>query len=180
MTARLTLIVMTSIVITSIVGGCEREEREFRPPASETHAPARVSSADGLHYGRPPAPTHNRYEESAYAIVEGRRLYSWFNCEGCHFLGGGGIGPALMDEEWIYGGEPANVFATIVGGRPNGMPAFGNRIPEYQVWQIVAYVRSMSGQVSKGVSPGRPDHMSGKPAEQSMPRQSPLRVGSEQ
>ena len=31
------------------------------------------------------------------------------------------------------------------GGPPNGMPAFGGRIPDEQVWQIVAYVRSMSG-----------------------------------
>jgi len=45
-----------------------------------------------------------------------------------------------MDDEWIYGFEPVNIFATIVEGRPNGMPSFRNRIPDYQVWQLVAYV----------------------------------------
>ena len=30
-------------------------------------------------------------------------------------------------------------------GRPNGMPSFRGRIPEDQIWQLVAYVRSLSG-----------------------------------
>ena len=51
-----------------------------------------------------------------------------------------------MDSRWIYGSEPENIFATIMQGRPNGMPAFGGRIPDDQLWQLVAYVRSLSGQ----------------------------------
>jgi cytochrome c oxidase cbb3-type subunit 3 len=47
-----------------------------------------------------------------------------------------------MDAEWRYGGDPAQVFQSIAQGRPNGMPSFGGHIPEDQVWQIVAYVRS--------------------------------------
>jgi cytochrome c oxidase cbb3-type subunit 3 len=71
------------------------------------------------------------------------------------------MGPALTDSAWIYGSEPHNIFATIVQGRPNGMPSFGNHIPEDQVWQIVAYVRSMSGQLRTDVAPGRPDSIAG-------------------
>ena len=59
------------------------------------------------------------------------------------------MGPPLMKQEWIYGGEPANIFDTIVKGRPNGMPTWGGRIPEYQIWQIVAYVRSMNQEQPK-------------------------------
>ena len=84
----------------------------------------------------------NPYDGNAYAISEGQRLFSWYNCTGCHANGGGGIGPPLIKTEWIYGGEPANLFDTIVKGRPNGMPAWGGKIPEYQIWQIVAFVRS--------------------------------------
>ena len=63
-------------------------------------------------------------------------------------------GPALMDDEWLYGSEPAqHLRRRIVQGRPNGMPSFGGHIPEDQVWQIVAYVRSMSGQLRKDVAP---------------------------
>jgi cytochrome c oxidase cbb3-type subunit III len=105
------------------------------------------------------------YEGNAYAISEGKRLYTWFNCVGCHFRGGGGIGPPLMDHEWIYGSEPENIFASIVEGRPNGMPSFGGKIPADQVWQLVAYVRSLSGLVPKAAVPVRSDHMNAKSPE---------------
>lgn len=87
----------------------------------------------------------NPYEGDARALAEGKRLYGWYNCAGCHFNGGGGIGPPLMDDKWIYGSNPENIRSVIVEGRPNGMPSYGGKIPSYQLWQIVAYVRSLSG-----------------------------------
>jgi len=39
------------------------------------------------------------------------------------------------------------------------MPSFRNKIPDYQVWQLVAYVQSMSGQTPIDASPGRSDRM---------------------
>jgi cytochrome c oxidase cbb3-type subunit 3 len=84
-------------------------------------------------------------EENEAYLAEGKRLYNNFNCSGCHASGGGAIGPAFLDDEWVYGKESSNIFWTIVEGRPQGMPAFGGRIPERQLWQIVAYVRSLSG-----------------------------------
>ena len=88
---------------------------------------------------------------NAYAVSEGKRLYNQMNCSGCHVQGGGGIGPPLMDAAWIYGSAPRNIFETIVEGRPNGMPSFGGKLGDDQVWQLVAYVRSMSGLVAKDV-----------------------------
>jgi cytochrome c oxidase cbb3-type subunit 3 len=58
--------------------------------------------------------------------------------------GGGGIGPLLADADWIYGGDPANVFLSIVQGRPHGMPSFAGQIPDDQVWKIVAYISSLA------------------------------------
>ena len=49
------------------------------------------------------------YEESAYAVAEGQKLYEAYNCVGCHAHGGGGIGPPLMDRNWIYGSEPGKL-----------------------------------------------------------------------
>jgi cytochrome c oxidase cbb3-type subunit 3 len=83
------------------------------------------------------------------------------------------MGPPLMDDKWIYGSSPQNINATIIEGRPNGMPSFGGKIPDSQLPQIVAYVRSMSGQLSKDASPGRNDDMSGKKSEQSKERELP-------
>ena len=116
----------------------------------------------------------NDYEVNAYALSEGKRLYSAYNCNGCHSMGGGGMGPALMDDKWLYGGQPEDVFATIVAGRPNGMPSFRDRVPDFQIWQLAAYVRSMSGQVSKDAAPSRDDHLQGKPPE-SETKQEPIR-----
>ena len=113
------------------------------------------------------------YGGNAYGTSEGKRLFAWMNCSGCHANGGGGIGPALMDAEWRYGGAPSEIYQTIVSGRPNGMPAFGNRLNTQQVWQLVAYVRSMSAQTPKWARPGRDDHMAIKVSEQQTPKAKP-------
>jgi cytochrome c oxidase cbb3-type subunit III len=155
-----------ALVVALLAGwlltGCRREERNYRP------APP---FAGAVRYAED-------YEQNAYALTEGKRLFSAFNCTGCHGHGGGGMGPPLMDDKWLYGAEPEQVFDTISKGRPNGMPAFGGAarepgitvvgtVPEYQRWQLVAYVRSMSGLASPNAAPGRDDHMSTRPPENS-------------
>lgn len=114
------------------------------------------------------------YAENAPSLSEGKRLYTQFNCYGCHAHGGGDMGPPLMDDRWIYGSSPEQIFSSIVAGRPNGMPAYGAKIPAYEVWQLVAYVRSMSGLVSSDAAPGRDDHMQTTPAENSAEKATPV------
>ena len=105
---------------------------------------------------------------------KGEKLYNAYNCVRLPFHGGGGIGPPLMDNTWIYGSEPQNIYATIVEGRPNGMPSFRGKIPDQQVWEIVAYVRSLSGQLPKDVAPGRSDEMyAAQTAVQHTPQEQP-------
>ena len=93
-------------------------------------------------------------------------LFNQMNCVGCHAHGGGGMAPALMDDEWLYGSEPENIYDTIVEGRPNGMPAWRDRLSNQQVWQLVAYVRSLSGIGPKAARSGRGDEMMYQPSEQ--------------
>ncbi|HEY0426701.1 MAG TPA: cytochrome c [Pyrinomonadaceae bacterium] len=151
---------------------CEREERGFRV---ETPNADRINSKQlsTLHPGQGTTnpPTVNEYENNAYALAEGKRLFENMNCTGCHAHGGGSIGPPLMDAKWIYGAQPEHIFATIVEGRPNGMPSFRGKLPDYQVWQLVAYVRSLSGQVSKNAAPSRDDDMQYKKPENSIDKQ---------
>lgn len=139
---------------------CDREQRSFREKPI-TYAPSNGKRLVGLIPGPHSATVRarNPYEHNAYAISEGKRLFTWYNCAGCHANGGGGMGPALMDDQWIYGSDPRNIFATIIEGRPNGMPSFRGRIPDYQVWQLVAYVQSLSGMVPKDAANGRDEHM---------------------
>lgn len=154
--------------------GCQRETRRFResPPAATSETAVAMSELQPGPKARD-LPVVNAYERNAYAIAEGERLFSAYNCSGCHSHGGGGIGPALMDDEWIYGSDPENIFSTIVEGRPNGMPTFRGRIPNYQVWQIVAYVRSLSGLIPKHIAPSRPDEMVAGPEPQRISPEKP-------
>jgi cytochrome c oxidase cbb3-type subunit III len=89
-------------------------------------------------------PRAARYYDNPAAVTTGMRLFGQYNCSGCHSNGGGGMGPSLMDDEWIYGSRLEQIHQTLVEGRPNGMPSWGGKVPDEQLWQIAAYVRSMS------------------------------------
>lgn len=163
-----------SVAVTALVSSsCERERREFSP--STAAAPVSAVRQSELRPGAPAADEETRvsYEDNAYAMSEGKRLFEWFNCVGCHAQGGGAIGPPLMDDEWVYGSNPENIFASIIEGRPNGMPSFRDKVPTDEVWQIVAYVRSLSGQAPKDAAPTRGDHMQAKQPEQSKEKEQP-------
>jgi cytochrome c oxidase cbb3-type subunit III len=142
--------------------GCAREERNFR--ASPAAVRTRSIAQSDLHPGdsRPPPQRANPYEGNAEAVAQGRKLYVHMNCIGCHFNGGGGIGPPLMDDKWIYGSEPANIFATIIEGRPDGMPSYGGKLNDQQVWQLVAYVRSLGSLRDSGKPPTRQHRPTGR------------------
>ena len=163
--------------LSLFAASCEREIRPFQTLAvasARTQKPVLSPIFPG---GQPlPEPNESPFQKNAYGTAEGKRLFDQYNCTGCHSHGGGGMGPPLMDDKWVYGSEPANIFESIVEGRPNGMPSFRNRIPEYQAWEIAAYVRSMAGLLPKGVSPNRTDQMNIKPAESSTPKQVPTGI----
>ena len=175
MCARSTLGIVLWLCVAGWITACEREARPFEalPVASARSQPVTLTP---LHPGDAPAPTTGQdspFQRNAYGIAEGKRLYSAYNCVGCHANGGGGMGPPLMDDTWIYGAEAANIFESIVEGRPNGMPSFRNRIPDQQVWMLTAYVQSMSGHAPIDALPGRSDHMRTSAPENARPAQTP-------
>jgi len=142
--------------------GCERESRSTTTHPTPTEGQSLTIS--GLYAGgvNPPDadPAHAQYEHNAYHLSQGQRLYEWFNCVGCHAHGGGGMGPPHIDDQWRYGSSIEQIYASIVQGRPNGMPSFRGKIPDEQVWEIAGYVKSMSGNVERAAAPAREDHMS--------------------
>ncbi len=97
-------------------------------------------------------PTHaiplvlrNPYEGNARAKTIGSQLFVAYNCIDCHGAdGSGAMGPSLADARWHFGGSPAAVFESIYEGRPSGMPSWGGRITNDQIWMLVTYVRSLS------------------------------------
>jgi cytochrome c oxidase cbb3-type subunit 3 len=155
------------------IAACKREQRVFDPGSAGSQIANGVAVNEVHAGGSISVPDHGPYEQSAYAVGEGKRLFSAFNCVGCHNHGGGGIGPALMDAKWIYGSHPEQIYSSIVQGRPDGMPSFAGKIPDYQVWELVAYVRSLSGQLPSDVAPGRSDEIQVKKAEQAKKKEHP-------
>jgi cytochrome c oxidase cbb3-type subunit 3 len=84
------------------------------------------------------------------AAERGLRDFQQFNCAGCHAAnGGGGMGPSLSNDKWIYRSSPANIYLTILQGRPNGMPAWGNTLPDSTIWELVSYIKSISHPADK-------------------------------
>lgn len=144
-----------ALLLLSLLCNCEREDRPFSrlsPERADTPL-----AADG----RPRATGASHVLHNAYSISEGQRLFDWFNCSGCHGGGGGGhIGPPLTDAEWRYGSSIEEVKRSIAEGRPHGMPAFRGLIEEDELWQLSAYVLSLSGRAPSAVAAGRKDGIS--------------------
>ena len=161
------------LVMTS---GCEREKRHLDNEV--TTGPGMVDQV-ALQPGATMIydTTAGPFDSNAAGTAEGQTLFGAMNCSGCHAHGGGGMGPALMDDKWIYGSAPSQVYSSIAEGRPNGMPAWRHRLTDKQIWELVAYVRSMSGLTPKGARPNRDDHMMVRPAPSQTPNAKPKRVG---
>src|ERR1700722_6820457 len=72
---------------------------------------------------RPPDAIGKRFEGNKLAIADGEQLFNQMNCTGCHFNGGGGMGPALMSGHWRYGGRMEQIHESIAKGTPNATPS---------------------------------------------------------
>lgn len=173
--------VLVLLLMAATLSACEREDRDYRPdPAVGDIEPRITMSSNTPGTSTPlaePSEQGKRYEANAYQISQGKQFYTWFNCNGCHANGGGGSGPPLMDDSWVYGSSIDNIVRTILEGRPNGMPSFRGKLTDDQVWQIAAYVRSMSANVPLDAAPGRNDDLSAHPPEGQLPKQDPVEGG---
>jgi cytochrome c oxidase cbb3-type subunit 3 len=89
----------------------------------------------------------NPYGSDTAAVERGRALFVAMNCTGCHgFEAKAGLmAPRLTDNYWRYGGSDADVFNSVYEGRAQGMPAWGAVLSEDQIWELVAYIRSLGG-----------------------------------
>ena len=80
------------------------------------------------------------------ALKMGGRLFA-SNCSVCHGSDAkGAYGfPNLTDKEWRWGGSPADIKQTIIGGRHGMMPPQGPAIGEDGVRNVAAYVLTELG-----------------------------------
>lgn len=77
----------------------------------------------------------------------GMRMFS-NNCAQCHGADArGSYGfPNLNDGDWIFGGTPDTIKASITNGRQAAMPAWGSIIGDQGVSDVTAYVLSINGR----------------------------------
>jgi cytochrome c oxidase cbb3-type subunit 3 len=84
---------------------------------------------------------------NAAALNIGRNLFL-NNCATCHGSDANGAPgfPNLTDRDWLWGGDPDTVAATIAQGRVGVMPAWGDALGARGVEDVLAYVLSLSGR----------------------------------
>jgi cytochrome c oxidase cbb3-type subunit 3 len=82
----------------------------------------------------------------------GERIFL-VNCAPCHGSDAAGSPgfPNLTDRDWLYGGEPAAIVASVTDGRMGVMPALGAALGADGVKNVIAYVRSLSGLAHDGL-----------------------------
>ena len=151
--------VIAASLLAVNLAGCKQQSVAAAPMGSPSPVRIPVGPLPGPGNNRANLPA-NPYEGDQVAMVEGRRLFIWFNCYGCHGgHGGGGMGPSLRDADWIYGGAPAEIFASIADGRGKGMPAWGTKIPQDQIWKLVTYIQTLntSQEVDPPLVPPHPE-----------------------
>lgn len=106
----------------------------------------------------------NPLAADAPTIAAGRLLYQ-ANCASCHGVGGKGDGPLAIGLRPLPGDftqhmlpgkhTEGQAFLWIKNGFPNSaMPAWGQRLPDEQIWQLVTFLRTLA-QPSAPASAGQ-------------------------
>jgi cytochrome c oxidase cbb3-type subunit 3 len=159
------LLASSLLVLTA---GCKSKSDSLDPPDAAGGLPAQGQAITANPVGPIPGALNNiPYETNPLAgnlvaMQDGRRLFNWYNCSGCHGgHGGGGMGPSLRDPVWLFGDHDGQIFDSIAHGRSDGMPAWGAKIPPKQIWELVAYIKSMN-------TPDEPDPPT-EPADEEVP-----------
>jgi cytochrome c oxidase cbb3-type subunit 3 len=157
---RWTAVVVATIVVVVVVGALTL----IGMPGSAAKPPIQVANGysgavpagallrvpvSGIYPGGVPAGLNpnmqNPLANDPDAAARGMKDFDAFNCSGCHAANaGGGMGPSLSNDRWIYRDSAANIYLDIVQGRSAGMPAFGAMLPDRTVWELVAYIQSIS------------------------------------
>ena len=102
---------------------------------------------------QPQTPSGNPVPASAESTANGAKLYGRY-CAACHGREGNGDGPGgakltpapsnLTDADWKHGATDQAIFTVIHDGVKNtGMKAFGSRMTEHELWDVVNYIRSL-------------------------------------
>lgn len=86
------------------------------------------------------------FDDSPETLALGAELFA-ANCASCHGTNlEGGIGPNLVDDEWVHGGSFADIVGVIESGvAAKGMPAWGPILGPKRIAATASYILSKGG-----------------------------------
>jgi cytochrome c oxidase cbb3-type subunit II len=117
--------------LDALVAYLQKLGRDLKAARNSVAGPAAAEAAE----------TKNPYAGNRGAEEEGEKIFKE-NCRSCHGeKGAGGFGPKLATAARKYGGTDVELFASVSGGRPGGMPAFLPQLGKERVWKAIAYIR---------------------------------------
>ena len=152
--AFLATIVFAFVYVTwyAVVGWTSRGQYEAEVAAAEAIAAAARASQ----------PDTNPYHGDTAAIAEGQQVFLQI-CAACHKPDASGlVGPSLVDPYWKYGHADAELFHSVMEGRPGGMPGWGAQLGSEKVWRALAYLETLPKAKAPGV--GAPDYAPAAPS----------------
>jgi cytochrome c oxidase cbb3-type subunit 3 len=116
------------------VGQYEAQSKAAEAVIARTFAPFEKASVTEL-------------SQDVGAVRVGRNLFL-NNCAGCHGSDARGAPgfPNLVDRDWLWGGTPDAVVASIRDGRTGAMPPWQPALGDSGVENVLAYVMSLSGR----------------------------------
>jgi mono/diheme cytochrome c family protein len=168
-----------TILLCGLGGSAAWAANQAQDPPPDGAPAAEVPAADGkAASGSSPLETARNAEkgslESPYAdfasiAADGRKVYLAAGCNGCHGMGGGGMGPPLSNQVWVYGKDDDTLFRLIALGSDElqkqgysrkgsenvvgPMPPFGTIVKsDDDMWKIIAFIRSVNPSSVEGSS----------------------------
>lgn len=133
---------LASFILTE--GGGEGPPKSDAPPAPEPAAAPEAAPADGAP-AEAPAEAAVELVVTDETVAAGLEVFTT-NCVACHAADlTGGVGPNLVDDEWIHGGELTDIARVVTEGVPaKGMITWKGVLTDAQIAQVAAYVYSKS------------------------------------
>ena len=108
-----------------------------------THAQAQAGQAPVEIVKQAPAQTNPMHGDQA-AIQAGMGQFR-VRCADCHGMDATGVRGPDITQVWASGRTDPGLFLTLRNGVPNTeMPSVGVRTPDYEIWQILAYLRTLA------------------------------------
>lgn len=117
---------------------------------------ARADAQFGPLYDKFGALSVSELAKDPEALAVGQKLFL-NNCAPCHASDARGSRgfPNLTDRDWLWGGTPEAITASITNGRTGVMPPWGPVLGEQGVKDVAHYVMSLSGLPSDSIRVAR-------------------------